>query len=134
MDAITQLFDTLARFQDGALLLLRIVVGFVFIVASYNKSRNVRKVAERNRLPLIVAYGLTVTEFVSGIGLILGIFAKVAALLIMVVMTGSMSFHIFKWKSPYWAQQGGWEYDLMLFTMALVILTTGGGGLVLYAL
>jgi putative oxidoreductase len=51
--------------------------------------------------------------------------------MIMLLMLGTLRLHIFKWKSPYWAAQGGWEYDLMLFAMALVVVVQGGGRIVL---
>ena len=35
-------------------------------------------------------------------------------------------------KSPYWAASGGWEYDLMWFSMSLAIVVTGGGSIALW--
>jgi len=62
----------------------------------------------------------------------LGLLTQIGALMIVLVMLGAISFHIFKWKSPYWATKGGWEYDLMWLVMCLVILFTGGGDLKLW--
>jgi uncharacterized membrane protein YphA (DoxX/SURF4 family) len=62
----------------------------------------------------------------------LGVAPQLGALAIMGVMTGSMYHHIVKWRSPYWAASGGWEYDLMWFTMCLVIAVTGGGSIALW--
>lgn len=66
-------------------------------------------------------------EFLSALAMILGIGAQYAAIAIMALMLGTMRLHIFKWKSPYWAASGGWEYDLMLFAFAFIILTFGAG-------
>lgn len=111
------------------LFLIRLVVGFSFIVAARNKSRNIRKFASKNGLPVPVAVMVMCIEFISGWLLIIGIYAQLAAIAIMVLMLGTMRLHIFKWKSPYWAQSGGWEYDLMLFTYAAVILAFGAGSI-----
>ncbi len=108
-------------------LLIRVVVGFSFIIASRNKGKDIRKFAEHNDLPVPIATGVMSVEMVAGSGLILGILPQLAALVVMLLMLGTMRLHIFKWKSPYWAANGGWEYDLMLFTLAFVILVHSGG-------
>lgn len=134
MNPLAELLHNLTDFQDVGLLAMRLLVGFVFITAGGNKSEGIRKFAAKNGLPVPIAYALATTELLAGFAIALGLFTPLAALAIMGVMTGSMSFHIFKWKSPYWASEGGWEYDLMLFTMAGVILLTGGGQLAIYPL
>jgi len=70
-------------------------------------------------------------ELAGGVGLLLGIWTQLAGLIIMGVMVGSIYFHVFVWNSPYWANKSGWEYDLMILTMAMVIVTTGGGDIAL---
>lgn len=127
-----QFFQSLLEYPDIPLLLVRLVVGLVFVVAVRNKLNDVPAFAQHNGLTVPVAWGLTVAEAAGGLGLILGILPQLASLVIMGSMIGSMSFHIFKWKSPYWATSGGWEYDLMIFTMASVILVSGGGAISLY--
>ena len=71
-------------------------------------------------------------EFWGGLGVAFGVLTPLAASGILLIMCGSMFHHIVKWKSPYWAATGGWEYDLLWFTMCLVIITTGGGNMALY--
>ncbi len=125
-------FVTLLDYPDTPLLLVRLVVGFVFVVAARNKLKDIPTFAEHNGLSVPVAWGLTFAEAAGGIGFILGILPQLAALVIMGAMAGSMTFRIFKWKSKYWAASGGWEYDLMIFVMASVILVSGGGAIALY--
>lgn len=132
IDALRTFFVSLLDYPDVPLLLVRLVVGLVFVVAVRNKLKDVPAFAEHNGLSVPVAWGLVFAEASGGIGFILGILPQLAALVIMGSMVGSMSFHIFKWKSKYWAASGGWEYDLMIFTMASVILVTGGGAIALY--
>ena len=131
-ETYANLFESLTAIDDVAFLLIRIVVAIVFLVAVRNKLKDVPSFAEHNGLPVAVAWGLILAEAAGGIGLALGILTQLAALVVMATMIGSMSFHIFKWKSKYWAASGGWEYDLMLFAMASAILVTGGGSLALY--
>ena len=116
-----------ALIADLSLLLIRLVVGFSFIVASRNKSRDIKKFARKNGMPVPVAILVMTAEIATGLALIFGVFTQIAALAIMLLMIGTMRLHIFKWKSPYWAAKGGWEYDLMLFAMASIIFVFGGG-------
>lgn len=134
LDSIRSFFETVQNFPDVPLLLMRLVVALVFIVAARNKLKDVPEFAKGNGLPLPIAWLTIFAEFSAGIGFALGILPQVGALIIMGIMSGSMFFHIVKWKSKYWAASGGWEYDLMLFTMASVILITGGGDIALYTM
>lgn len=123
MDAIT-----LPSFvQDVSLLLVRVVLAACFIAASRNKAKNLKKFAKQNGLPVPVAFGVMLAEFGAGTALLMGIFPQFAAALIMLLTLGSMRMHIFVWHSSYWAAKGGWEYDLLMFTLASVILVSGGG-------
>jgi putative oxidoreductase len=131
MDTFNDLFSALLDYPDLPLLLMRLVVGFVFVVAVRNKLKDIGAFAEHNGLQVPVARALTVAEAAGVIGLILVVLTQLSALVIALTMLGSMSFHIFWWKSPYWAASGGWEYDLMIFSVAAVILTTGGGDIAL---
>lgn len=112
---------------DASLLLIRLVVGLSFLVSARNKSRNIKKFAKNNGLPVPVAVMVMFTELIAGSALILGILGQLAGLVLMILMLGTMRLHIFKWKSPYWAASGGWEYDLMLFTMCSVVVVYGTG-------
>lgn len=113
--------------SDVVLLMLRVIVGVSFIVAARNKSRNVRKFAKANGLPLAAGYVVTALEAAAGTLLLLGLFPQLAAALVVLLMLGTIRLHIFTWRSPYWAAKGGWEYDLMLLAMASVIVVSGGG-------
>lgn len=113
--------------KDLSLLLIRLLVGFSFVVAARNKNRDIKSFAKKNGLPMPLAVIVMYAEFICGAALALGILAQFAAIAIMLLMLGTTRVHIFKWKSSYWAQTGGWEYDLMLFAMALVVLAYGPG-------
>jgi len=116
---------------DASLLLIRVIVGFSFLAAARNKGRNIRKFAKNNGLPVPAAILVMFCELAAGSALLLGILAQFAALLLMFLMLGTLRLHIFKWKSPYWADRGGWEYDLMLLSLCSVIAIYGAGQLAL---
>ena len=103
------------------------MVGCSFAYSGFGKFKKLRSFSTDQGLPLPIAFLVVSAEFFGGLGVALGVLTQIAALGLMFVMTGSMYHHIFKWKSPYWAASGGWEYDLMWFTMCMVIVTTGGG-------
>jgi len=116
-----------AAADDISLLLIRLIVGFSFIVAAKNKGKNIKRFAKNNGLPLPAAVLVMCTEFITGSALALGVLPQLAAIVLMVLMLGTIRLHIFVWRSPYWADKGGWEYDLMLLVMASVVVVFGGG-------
>jgi len=120
--------------SDISLLLTRVVVGVSFVVASRNKGKNIQRFAKKNGLPVPAAVVVACAELAGGTGLLLGILPQLAALGLMLLMLGTLRLHIFKWKSPYWAAQGGWEYDLMLMILASVIVVHGAGRFALTSL
>lgn len=126
------LFTSLKEYTFIGLFLMRLVMGFMFIYSSAGKMKNVSGFSEQNEIPKALGYLIVTFEMLAGIGLILGLFTQLAALLVMGLMIGTMSKHIFQWKSPYWASKGGWEYDLIWFTMALTIFLSGGGKIAIY--
>ena len=132
MSDLSNLFVTLNEFQDAALLLLRLLVGSLFVYSGFGKYKKLASFANENGLPVPVAFIGVSAEFWGGLGVAFGVLTPPAASGILLVMCGSIYHHVVKWKSPYWAAKGGWEYDLMWLTMCLVIITTGGGNIALY--
>ncbi|WP_336087321.1 DoxX family protein [Nocardia sp. SSK8] len=113
--------------EDVVLLLVRILVSVAFFASSRNKFGNMRTFAAENGVPLPVAYAVAVAEMCGAIGLFFGIVAPAAAVGVMALMVATISLHILKWHSPYWADKGGWEYDAMLFALAGVVAVFGAG-------
>lgn len=132
MEAFMNFFAGAGQFQDLSLFFLRLVAGFMFTYSGVTKIQRVKAFSKGINLPPAIGLLVILAELVGGIGLILGLFTKLAALFIMIVMVGSMYKHIFVWQSPYWATHKGWEYDLTWFMIAFVILTTGGGSLAVF--
>ena len=123
-----------AYIADLLLLLIRVIVAVAFIISARNKFRDIKKFAANDGVPLPVAYFVATAEICGGLGLLTGVLAQWAAIGLMLLMIGTMSLHIFKWHSPYWASKGGWEYDLMLFALSGVIAVYGAGTFVIMSL
>ncbi len=126
------IFISIRQYDFIGLFLMRIIMGFMFLVSSTGKMKDVKSFSEKNEISPALGYIVVACEFTAGIGLVLGIFTQIAALIVMGLMTGTISKHIFQWKSPYWASKGGWEYDLIWFIMAVTIFLTGGGKIAVY--
>jgi len=123
----------LVGFVDIALLFMRILVGLVFITSGWGHTTD--PVARGQSIGL--SPGLTrvlgLAEMAGGAGVAFGVLPQVAALGLILVMLGSISKKLFVWKTGFWGEHGtdGWHYDLLFVAMCLVIVTTGGGRLVL---
>jgi putative oxidoreductase len=127
------IFPQLARFTDLALLLLRIMIGIVFVTSGYNHLKD----PEARSKEIGMSKGFTIflgaAESAGALGVIAGVLAQLAAIGLILLMLGAVQKKIFVWHSGFWGKSGtsGWSYDTMLIIMNLVIVTTGGGNLAL---
>jgi putative oxidoreductase len=124
-------FD-LSRFLSPALLLMRLMVGAIFITSGWS---HVSKAQERAR-SIEMSVGFTrflgVAELAGGLGVVFGVLTQLAALGLILVMLGAIYKKIGAWHTGFWGEKAsGWHYDLMLVIMNLVIITTNGGDYVL---
>jgi putative oxidoreductase len=125
------MFPQLARFTDGALLLLRIMVGIVFITSGWKHLRDPEARSKAIGMSKGFTIFLGVAEFPGSLGVIFGVLAQLAAVGLIVIMLGAIQKKIFVWRTGFWGKSGtnGWSYDTMLLVMNLVIVTTGGENL-----
>jgi putative oxidoreductase len=125
------IFPQLSQFTDVALLLLRVMIGIVFITSGWNHVKD----PEARSKDIESSKGFTIflgaAELAGGFGVIFGVFAQLAAIGLILLMLGAIQRKIFVWRSGFWGKSGtnGWSYDTMLVIMSLVIVTTGGGSL-----
>lgn len=123
------MFPQLLQFGGLGLWLLRVIVGLVFIYHAWPKLKNAKNLAPMMGLPGGVSGVLLLglVESLSGVGLILGVFTQLAALLLVLVMLGALYMKTTKWRVPFSAQDKmGWEFDSILLAANLAILFTGG--------
>jgi putative oxidoreductase len=125
-------FPQLLQFSDLALLCLRLVVAAVFFASGRQHAQDpVGRAASIGLSPGLTRL-LGWTEMAAALGVALGVFTQVAALVLMLVMLGAIQKKIFVWHIGFWGDKTyGWHYDLTYLVANLVILTTGGGRLVL---
>lgn len=130
------IFPQLARLSDLALLLLRFMIGAVFLTSAWKHLADPEARSKDIGMSKAFTLFLGAAEFAGGLGVMLGVLAQLAALGLVLVMLGAIQRKIFVWHTGFWGKTGtnGWSYDLMLVAMCLVIATTGGGRLELQVL
>jgi putative oxidoreductase len=114
------------------LLCLRLIVAAVFFESGRRHAGDPVGRATSIGLSPGVTRILGWAEMAAALGVALGVFTQVGALVLMLVMLGAIQKKVFVWHIGFWGEQTyGWHYDLLLLLANLVILTTGGGRLVL---
>jgi len=127
------LIPRLLPYADAAVLLMRLLVGAVFITSGWSHVRDPVARGESIGLPPGATRWLGIAELAGGLGVALGVLTQAAALGLILVMLGAIQKKIAVWHTGFWGKHGtdGWHYELMLVTMCLVIATTDGGRYVL---
>lgn len=126
------LFPQLLQLADWALLCLRLMVAVVFFDSGRRHAGDpVGRAASIGLSPGFTRV-LGVVEMAAALGVALGVFTQLAALALIAVMLGAIRKKVFVWHTGFWGEKTyGWHYDLLFVVANLVILTTGGGRLVL---
>lgn len=121
---IPQLF----RFADLSLLLLRLMVGIVFLGSGWNHLKDPEGRSQSIGMSKGFTVFMGVAEIAGSLGVIFGVLPQLAAIGLILLMLGAIQKKIFVWHTGFWGKQGyGWHYDLMLVVMNLVIACTDGG-------
>jgi putative oxidoreductase len=131
----------LATDNDLAPLVMRLILGIVFfphgaqkalgLFGGHGLSATLDFFTQQMGLPLIAAVLVVAAEFLGSIGLVLGLFTRVAALGILAVMAGAV--YLVHWQNGFFmnwmgSQQGeGIEYHLLAMALALALILRGGG-------
>jgi putative oxidoreductase len=126
---------------DWVVGIARIVLGVIFFGHGAQKmlgwfggpglASTMRTFTEHLQLPSILAFLVIAGELLSGAGLIVGLFSRIAALVIVLTMVGAIAtvhyqFGLFlNW---FGTQEGhGIEYHLLAIALALVVVVQGAG-------
>jgi putative oxidoreductase len=114
--------------ENAALLLLRVVLSLVFLSSGWKHAQEPQKRAESVGLPGGVTLALGVAEVAAGISVALGVLPQAGALVMILAMLGAIYKKVFVWKTGFYGEDnGGWYYDLLYLSAALVVVATGGG-------
>ena len=114
------------------LLLVRIVLAVTFFAEARFKFKDIKAFAKKDGVPLPAAYVVATAELCAALGMLSGVLAQWAGVGLVLLMASTICLHVFKWHSPYWANKGGWEYDLLMLVLAAVIVVTGAGQFALF--
>ena len=109
------------------LLLVRVILSVTFFNECYVKFKDLKGFARRDDVPIQVAGFVATAELCAALGMLSGVLAQWAGVGLVLLMLSTISLHLFKWHSPYWAAKRGWEYDLIMLTLASVIAVFGPG-------
>lgn len=126
---------------DWVVGIARIVLGIIFFAHGAQSmlgwyggpglASSMRTLTEQLHLPSTLAFLVLAGELFGGIGLIVGLFSRIAALVIALTMVGAIAtvhlrFGLFlNW---FGTQKGhGIEYHLLAIALALVVIVQGAG-------
>jgi putative oxidoreductase len=127
------MFPQLTQFADFGFLLLRLMVGVIFLASGRNHLQDPEARGKNIGLSKGFTIFLGAAEVAGSLGVIFGVLTQLAALGLIVIMLGAIQKKIFVWHTGFWGEKHyGWHYDLMLVVMNLVIILTNGGRLVLW--
>jgi putative oxidoreductase len=128
------MFPQLARFEDVAILLLRLMVGAIFATSGWSHLMDPQGRSKSIGMSKGFTIFLGTVEVLGALGVMFGVLTQLAAAGLILLMLGAIQKKIFVWKTGFWGKHGtdGWHYDLMLVVMNLVIMVTNGGKFVLW--
>jgi putative oxidoreductase len=126
---------------DWVVGIARIVLGIIFFGHGAQKmlgwyggqglAGSMRTFTEYLHLPSNLAFLVIAGEFFSGIGLIVGLFSRIAALVIVLTMVGAIAtvhFRFGLFLDWFGSQNGhGIEYHLLAIALGLVVVVKGAG-------
>nr|HET7860438.1 DoxX family protein [Caldimonas sp.] len=126
--------DTRDRGIDSALLILRLVLGILVLLHGISKlpppPAGIADTLVKANLPAVLAYGVYVGEIVAPILLIIGVWTRLAAILIAINMVVAvLAAHTADLFSL--GEQGGYALELqaMFLFVAIALALTGAGRL-----
>jgi len=126
------MFPQLLRFTDFGLLLLRLMIGIVFLTSGWSHVKNPAERSQSIGMSKSFTLFLGLAELAGSLGIMLGALQQLAAIGLILIMLGAIYKKIFVWHTGFWGEKAsGWHYDLMLVIMCLVVLFTDGGRYVL---
>ena len=125
------MFPQLARFTDLGILLLRLMVGLVFVTSGYSHLKDPEARAKSIGMSKGFTIFLGIAEVAGGLGVAGGILTQLAAIGLILIMLGAIQRKIFVWHTGFWGEKAsGWHYDLIFVLINLLILFTDGGAYV----
>jgi putative oxidoreductase len=105
---------------------LRASIGVIFIVHSLKKfDPSWQEWLISIGIPPEMQLPIALAELIGGIFLIAGVLTRIAGSIFAVILLGAI-FHI-RWENGFFVSEGGWEWDLVMLSVVLVIIAAGPG-------
>jgi putative oxidoreductase len=121
------------RFAGLALLFMRVMLALIYADSGWRDLHDPAGRGKSTGTSTGFTVFLGVAELAGALGLAFGVLTQLAAAGLILIMLGAIYKKAFVWHTGFWGKDGlGWYYDLTLVSMNLVIITTGGGPLVLW--
>jgi len=126
------MFPALARLTDLGLLLVRWMVGLVFVTSGYSHLKNPEERSRSIGMSKRFTVFLGIAEVAGGLAVAAGVLTQPAAFGLILVMLGTIEKKIFVWRTGFWGEKSsGWHYELTFILINLLIAFTDGGAYVL---
>jgi putative oxidoreductase len=126
------MFPQLYRFMDVGLLLLRLMIGIVFLSSGWSHVKNPAERSKSIGMSKNFTVFLGLAEIAGSLGIVFGVLQQVAAIGLIMIMLGAIQKKVFVWHTGFWGEKAsGWHYDLIFVVMCVVVLFTNGGRYVL---
>lgn len=118
------MFPALKRHGDIAFLILRLVIGIIFLYHGWMKLSGLMAGNEMSGIMTILA----IAEPLGGLALILGFLTQLASLGLAIIMIGAIYMKMTAFGVGFAGSQAtGWEFDLMILAGCIVLLFIGAG-------
>ena len=116
--------------QNGTLLTIRLSIVATIFIHLLRHWQDIAAYARFNNISIRFARIALVARGILGTIIAIGIVVEWAALGLIVIFAISILLHTVRWKSPFSADSGGWEYSLLLLLLCLVVFAFGAGSFV----
>ena len=105
------MFPQLARFTDLGLLLMRLMVGLVFVTSGYSHLKDPEARAKSIEMSKPFTIFLGIADVAGGLGVAFGVLTQLAAFGLILIMLGAIQKKIFAWHTGFWGEKAsGWHY------------------------
>jgi putative oxidoreductase len=122
----------LSAYADYGLVALRVMAGAIFIQSGYSDLKDPDARSKSIEMPKSFTLFLGAAEVAGGLAIVFGVLQQLAAIGLILIMLGAVQKKAMVWKTGFWGKDGfGYNYELTIVSMLLVVLFTDGGRFVL---
>lgn len=126
------MLETALPLGNIAFLFSRLLVALVFGTSGWTHLTHLEERSKSIGLSKPFTAVLGIAEVAGAVGLATGVFARWAALGLILLMLGAIYKKIAVWKTGFWGKGSqGWHYELLFVAMNFVIFAAGPGRFVI---